>query len=833
MAEVDATVEVAFNAGYTTAAASRTWTDVTSYVEGPISIDRGRQNEQSDVTASTCSVTLDNTDGRFTPEYAAGAYYPNVKKSRPIRVRTSPLVLCFDSFGVADSAVAVWDGPSGPGRTTQTGGLTWTGQVQDWGVSSTKAYMSGTGGTVVVDVGQSDVTVECTYTTGATLTLSGLACRFVDDSNRIRVLSDTGGGGRWLLQKVIAGATTNVATGGVAAVSTSYALKVVLSGSSVEVFVNGVSTLSGTISDAAVLSATKFGLGAASSSTDYRWDDFQVTGKAAQFLGYVDEWPVSWPGGSDAMSLVTVSATSRQARLGRSLPLRSVVEEEYLDDAPVLYWPLGEPTGATEAGNIAAGRAERLVATQLGSGGTLTFGAGTGPGTDDLTAPVFTPVDASNGLWLKTTASQPLWTLGDKHVEVECFFSTTESGRSMPLVRLGDGLTGSADTILLYVDQATGKVIGAIGTGAGGGAVVSAQSASSVRDGNVHHAMLRVSMSGTNASITLITDGATATGGPTGWPLTSGGAAYIPNFTYIDVGGGHTASGYGLFSGGISHVAIHSQPTTNTADARFVAHRDAGSTGFSGEASGARIARYARYAGIPTAEISTETGLSTSIAHRDTTGQQAIAMMQDVARTEDGVVFDGKDGTLTFHARSHRYGAVSAFTLDCSAGDVQAGLSPVLDDQGVLNDVTASREGGTTARSVSQASIDEIGLYRDSLDLMTTSDAEVQNRADWEVNRRATPRVKMTSITADLRTTSDAQAALLLAADIGTRFTVSNLPSQAPAASMDFFIEGIPMEISDNSFLVTFNTSAAVLSAVWILDSATNSQLDSTTVLAY
>ncbi|HKY57857.1 MAG TPA: hypothetical protein VJL80_07450, partial [Aeromicrobium sp.] len=87
----DVTVEIAFDSGYTTAAASRTWTDVSAYVEADdiLSIARGRGDEFSTPQPSRLSLTLDNRDGRFTPEYASGAYYPNVKKGRPIRVRAT------------------------------------------------------------------------------------------------------------------------------------------------------------------------------------------------------------------------------------------------------------------------------------------------------------------------------------------------------------------------------------------------------------------------------------------------------------------------------------------------------------------------------------------------------------------------------------------------------------------------------------------------------------------------------------------------------------------------------------------------------------------------
>src|SRR5687768_13135208 len=88
----DVQVEIAFDSGYTTPAASRTWTDVSAYVElaDQIDIGFGRQDERSTADANDLSLTLDNTDGRFTAHRSASPYYPNVKIGRPIRVKVTP-----------------------------------------------------------------------------------------------------------------------------------------------------------------------------------------------------------------------------------------------------------------------------------------------------------------------------------------------------------------------------------------------------------------------------------------------------------------------------------------------------------------------------------------------------------------------------------------------------------------------------------------------------------------------------------------------------------------------------------------------------------------------
>ncbi|MEU9975086.1 LamG-like jellyroll fold domain-containing protein [Streptomyces sp. NPDC051014] len=58
------TVEVAFDGGPFSSA--YTWTDVSDFVTG-LQVRRGRNNELDRIEAGTLSVTLDNSDGRFTP----------------------------------------------------------------------------------------------------------------------------------------------------------------------------------------------------------------------------------------------------------------------------------------------------------------------------------------------------------------------------------------------------------------------------------------------------------------------------------------------------------------------------------------------------------------------------------------------------------------------------------------------------------------------------------------------------------------------------------------------------------------------------------------------
>lgn len=76
-----AKVEIEFTAG--------TWTDVSAYQTvawNPIVVKGGRPTEFDPVSAGSVTLDLLNGDGRFTPDNASGAYYPNMEEGKRLRV---------------------------------------------------------------------------------------------------------------------------------------------------------------------------------------------------------------------------------------------------------------------------------------------------------------------------------------------------------------------------------------------------------------------------------------------------------------------------------------------------------------------------------------------------------------------------------------------------------------------------------------------------------------------------------------------------------------------------------------------------------------------------
>jgi hypothetical protein len=66
-----------------------TWVDISAYVyqRNDIQItDMGRPNESSQIQPGQLTLTLNNRDGRFSPENASGPYYPYIQLNTPFRI---------------------------------------------------------------------------------------------------------------------------------------------------------------------------------------------------------------------------------------------------------------------------------------------------------------------------------------------------------------------------------------------------------------------------------------------------------------------------------------------------------------------------------------------------------------------------------------------------------------------------------------------------------------------------------------------------------------------------------------------------------------------------
>jgi hypothetical protein len=77
-----------------------TWTDISTYVynRDPQVIFYGRNDENSEITAASMKLTLNNRDGRFSPGNTTGAYYPYLGRNTQIRASVNDTAVGGSSF---------------------------------------------------------------------------------------------------------------------------------------------------------------------------------------------------------------------------------------------------------------------------------------------------------------------------------------------------------------------------------------------------------------------------------------------------------------------------------------------------------------------------------------------------------------------------------------------------------------------------------------------------------------------------------------------------------------------------------------------------------------
>jgi hypothetical protein len=750
-------VEIAFDSGYATPAASRTWTDVTSYVKRDpgINFTFGRQDERSTADANHIDLTLINSDGRFTPGNASSPYYPNVKLGRPVRVTTTtPPASDFNLLTAAQSSFESSTGGWVAGGTVLPT-LTSDATRAVFGTKSLKIHWNGSG-----SFPQGQLTLSG-KTAGATYTWAGWVY-VPTGSPDVRLAGGTTVGDfitakdQWVWASL-----TYVAPG------TTPTIAVRSLGTAGDVWLDGVMHVSG------------------SAVGDYN----TVAQSTQTRICYADSWPVSWPATVSTYAASQLSASSRLARLGLSSPLRSIVEQEYLSDSPEAYWTMAETQGAIAASD-SSGNGHAVLEQAGGTGTAVTFGTATGPGTDDLTAASF-----SGGKYLRSWTSGLFRAFGEP-LTLEAFVNCSATATDSLVI----GLYGNTDVMWgIRIDSAGKALAFTYDFNAFGGASAfqnTITSTTTIEDGQTHHLALTFGA----ATFTLWVDGVSE-------GTYSGSITALWNASKIYVGGiGGAGNDLVAFTGTIAHAAITRTALSST---RIAAHANAGLTGFAGETPGARFTRYARFGSVPTAEISADTGTS-PMAHVLTNDKTVVEMISLVETTDGGVVFDAADNTLTFQGRAHRYNAAVSLTLDVSAGEVDGDFEPRLDHSSTLNIVTATTSDGTVSAEVrNQASIDDYGEYSDSLELATTDPGEPLQAASWRVNTYSQPTARITSLSVDLRNLSMSQQATLLGLTVGSHIQVNNQPSQAPTTTGHYFVEGYTESIDEHTHRFTLNVSPA------------------------
>lgn len=544
-----------------------------------------------------------------------------------------------------------------------------------------------------------------------------------------------------------------------------------------------------------------------------------------RLYGEVPSWPVdSDISGQDVT--VTVSPSGLLRRLGQgNKPLRSPMFRAYtisysLPDfgpvatpTPVAYWPCEDGSSSTQ---IASGL----------SGGSAMAVAGSPSYASDNTFPGSASLPQLNGsVW---TASVPsAATTANSFRFLLAIPSTGATNNSVVAQLFTSGTAARID--ITYTTASSGSLTAAAYT-AGGTNLFTSVAVTNVNGapGLVTYENTPDSTPGTvDYSLNLISVGSAvnnATGG------TYSGSIGAATQVAINPGAGITGSAVG-------HVAVQATALTAISDAPVSAM-----TGWTNESPIVRFLRLCGEQGVPAnaqflASTATNPGDETLMGPQTT--DTFVALLQQVADTALLPVFEFRDQlSLTMRSKGTMYNQAPKLTLDYSQHQLSAPLKPVDDDSYTRNDVTVTRNGGSSYEAVLtsgamsiQPPPNGVGVYDTEYTISLGSDSLLANQAGWRllfgtVNEPRYPQISLNLRHSTFTSSVDMMNAALTL-DIGDRILIKNaVVPNYPPDDVSLIVQGINETLGTFEHDMVINCTPESPWRVGILDDPVLGHLD-------
>lgn len=250
--------------------------------------------------------------------------------------------------------------------------------------------------------------------------------------------------------------------------------------------------------------------------------------------------------------------------------------------------------------------------------------------------------------------------------------------------------------------------------------------------------------------------------------------------------------------------------------------------------SGARVSAVLNQETVnwPTNRRSIDAGVST--LGTDVFDGNALSYLQQVAESEQGLLFIAKNGDLVFRDRldaTPTTASVLAFADDGTG--IPFTLTAVNYGSELLyNEAIVTSDAGTAvaANTRSQTSY---GISSYSLDTLVNTTGQLQNLADYLVQKYGDPEYRFETIRVNLDTVGSVNKADCLALEIGDVISIKFTPNRIGAPIEQF---GQVIRIAHDISTERHDMSISVSSLDWtflVLDDAVFGKLDSNNALAF
>lgn len=814
------------------------WVDISGDVraEDPVQITRGRADEASQADPSTCSLTLDNRRGKYSPHNPLSPYYGQLGKNTPVRVRVGPLpeegeTVLADGFdrtvtggwGEADSG-HTWESEDGPADSYS---------VEDGAGHIALDTISEHRTVYAHDVGLADFDVTCAVALdtqprgtagGATyLTLAG------------RLLREGGGDNGYQLNvswRVDAGRGPRVAPdisrveGGTSTTITQLAAPVpgleYTPGSWMRVRAQAVGPhlrirvwpdgepepgvwhaqahdtrytepggfgIQGIINGQAGSTATPAVLSVRDLQVRNLWES--EAPDVIRFTGEVSSWPTRWDV-ADVDVTAPVEASGILRRLGQgSKPIRSVLRRALPAYMPLAYWPMEEGQTARYAHSPIAGVQPMRVTG-------LTFA-------EDDTLGVSRPLPTVGESGATITAPVPFveeptgW-------EVNAMIHIPEE----PEVPLGSSLHHE-----LFAVESTELRASAGFYASGTEEEPNIGFRWRLTDGDgdeldsTAFSLATVNPKPWGQWIILCIRGESTTSGSSEMSLrwyfpgpTPGPAPRLSHSGPVGSPAAVITSVDPVFEGmSVGHVGVWAAPEV-TAYVTTAA-------GWEGETARARLGRLSTDFDVPIL-ISGTAGESLGPEEEgtflDVVGQ---AMEADLGSPGE----DRASLSLTYTGRDMMYNAEPALVLDYAGGEISPPMEPEDDDQALRNDVEVERSGGIAVQvedTDGPLGAARVGRYDESVTLSLATDSQVDDQAGWRLRLGTVYELRWPVIHLNLANPRlSARIEDVLALDAGDRVRILNPPDWTQERALDLIVQGYEETISLFQWEITLTCTPA------------------------
>lgn len=230
---------------------------------------------------------------------------------------------------------------------------------------------------------------------------------------------------------------------------------------------------------------------------------------------------------------------------------------------------------------------------------------------------------------------------------------------------------------------------------------------------------------------------------------------------------------------------------------------------------------------------------SATLAAATLTNASALSHLQDVANTEQGLLFTNVQGQVVFYGRQHALGVPQLASLGTFGENEMPYVSIQLagDDSEIWNEVRLTAVGGTeqTASDATSQSQYYLRTFPNTATLHN-SDLQASSMAFAILHRYAQPARQVVQMTLDGEADPENIYPQMLGRELGDRVTVIRRPQfgGTPITQVST-IQGIDIayDAVQPAWSTSWRLSPADTATYWILNSSTASQLGTTTRLFF